>query len=388
MGVFMADFTFKISPNITLGSYATSRLGEFASKYGNNYMLILDPVLRVVGNSEKIIQSLDDRNINYFIFDEIKENSDSQAINQALDLARKSHIHGVIAAGGGKAISIARAVSKLFNSTCNVYEYLDNGGDKDYSAIPLICLPTTNREPFVFTDKVPIVDSRNLQCKLMKIDSELCKMVIFDPNMTLTLTENQTESMSIESLCLATEAYLSQKASFFSDMFSEKAIEILSYGMKGADSLSITLGKEELLAQGGCMASLACSTSSFGAAYLLALTINSRFQISKSLVTSILFPYVIEDYSEFKTDRVVKVAKNYRVEFSSEATKEEICKAFADEIRQRLAKANLPTRLKDLSISIEQLSLAVEDASRLDYINTLPRSMSSDDLFKLIKMAY
>jgi alcohol dehydrogenase len=97
---------------------------------------------------------------------------------------------------------------------------------------------------------------------------------------------------------------------------------------------------------------------------------------------------VIEDYSEFKTDRVVKVAKTYRVEFSSEATKEEICKAFADEIRQRLAKANLPTRLKDLSISIEQLSLAVEDASRLDYINTLPRSMSSDDLFKLIKMAY
>ena len=53
-----------------------------------------------------------------------------------------------------------------------------------------------------------------------------------------------------------------------------------------------------------------------------------------------------------------------------------------------MAKANLPTRLKDLSVSIEQLALAAEDAGKLEYANFLPRSMTSDDFFELIKAAY
>ena len=44
--------------------------------------------------------------------------------------------------------------------------------------------------------------------------------------------------------------------------------------------------------------------------------------------------------------------------------------------------------LKDLNLTLEQLSLAAEDAGKTEFINSLPRSMSSDDLFALIKTAY
>ena len=67
---------------------------------------------------------------------------------------------------------------------------------------------------------------------------------------------------------------------------------------------------------------------------------------------------------------------------------EEICNYFIDSIRQRIAKANLPTRLKDLNLTIEQLSLAVEDVKQIDIVNTLPRSMSTDDIFDFVKKAY
>ena len=42
----MADFIFKISPNIMLGSYLTARLGQFVKEWGTKYMLILDPDLQ------------------------------------------------------------------------------------------------------------------------------------------------------------------------------------------------------------------------------------------------------------------------------------------------------------------------------------------------------
>ena len=383
----MSDFIFRVSPNVIIASYSASRLGEFALEYGKRFMMVLDPVLRSVGLAEKITQSLTDRNVDFFVFDELGEVSDSKTIDAAVKLARSSHIQGVIAAGGGKAVSVGRAVAALFNEKADIYSFLD-GNSVTASPLPLIALCTTCREANAFTDKIPLTDSRSNQLKVLKVSNSLCRAAVFDPNMSVTLTDNQTESMELESLCLAAESYFSQKANFFSDMLAQKSAELLHLTMDGSESLTVTSPKEELRVQGGCLAGIASSASSFGPAGLLAMAINARFKISRSLVASILFPYVIEDCAKFKTDRVSEFAGFFGIEGAEGADSQGKAQTFADNIRQRMAKANLPTRLKDLSVSIEQLALAAEDAGKLEYANYLPRSMTSDDLFELIKAAY
>ena len=382
----MSDFTFRISPNIVLGSYTTTRLGSFASEFGSRFVLIVDPVLKESGNTEKITQSLKDNNVEFFIFDELAKNADSQLLSRVLTLAKESHAQGVIAAGGGKTLSLTRALSAIFNDeNQDVYSFFDNGSSKA-EPLPLIAMPTTIRDPFVFTDKIPLIDSRTSKLKLIKAQSGLCKLVLFDPNLMAALSDNQLESMTIETICLATEAYISQKANFFSDMIAEKALELLASTDSG-DDVVVTTPKEELLAQGGCMASLAVSLTSLGTASLLALSISPRQKIARSLITSVLFPYVIEDCAKFKVSKLSKISKILKISDEND-TDEHAAQVFAESIRQRIAKANLPARLKDLGITIEQLALAAEDASKLDFINTLPRSMTSDDLFDLIKTAY
>ncbi len=383
----MSDFIFRVSPNVIIASYSASRLGQFACEYGKRFMMVMDPVLRSVGLAEKITQSLTDRSVDFFVFDELGEVTDSKTIDAAVKLARSSHIQGVIAAGGGKAVSVGCAVAALFNEKNDIYSFLD-GDSVSVQPLPFIAFCTTCREPNVFTDKIPLIDSRGGQLKLLKVQNSLCRATVFDPNMSVTLTENQTESMELESLCLAAESYFSQKANFFSDMLSEKAAELLHLTMDGSESLTVTTPKEELRVQGGCLASIAASAGSFGPAGLLAMTINGRFKISRSLVASILFPYVIEDCAKFKTDRVSKFAEFFGIESAEGAGPEVTAQTLADNIRQRMAKANLPTRLKDLSVSIEQLALAAEDAGKLEYANYLPRSMTSDDFFELIKAAF
>lgn len=243
------------------------------------------------------------------------------------------------------------------------------------------------RDPFIFSPFTPVVDSRSLKNKLIRNKDALCKLVIFDPNLSLTLTENQTASMSIETLAIAIESYISQKASFFSDMIVEKATELLGYALDGSPSLTITTPVEVLLTQGGCMASLACAMSAPGVAASLSQTINARYRISRSLTSSILLPYIIEDAAKFKADRIAKLSKILRAA-PEDATQDEAVTALSEYVRQKIAKNNLPTRLKDLSISIDQLALAAEDAGELDLMNTLPRSMTSDDLFDLLKLAF
>lgn len=382
----MADFIFKISPNIVLGSYTITRIGQYALEYGSKFMVIIDPMLKEVGISDKILQPLNEHKVDYFIFDQISNGPNSQTIEQALTLARQAHVHGIIAVGGAKTIDIGKAVCSVFYEVHDLYEFID-GASPAVAPLPLICVPTTMRDPFIFSPFTPVVDSRSLKNKLIRNKDALCKLVIFDPNLSLTLTENQTASMSIETLAIAIESYISQKASFFSDMIVEKATELLGYALDGSPSLTITTPVEVLLTQGGCMASLACAMSAPGVAASLSQTINARYRISRSLTSSILLPYIIEDAAKFKADRIAKLSKILRAA-PEDATQDEAVTALSEYVRQKIAKNNLPTRLKDLSISIDQLALAAEDAGELDLMNTLPRSMTSDDLFDLLKLAF
>ena len=382
----MADFIFKISPNIVLGSYAITRIGQYAQELGSKFMVIIDPMLNEVGISDKILQPLDEHKIDYFIFDEITNGATTQIISQALTLSREAHIHGVIAVGGAKTINIAKSVCSIFYEVHDLYEFVD-GASPTVAPLPLLCVPSTMRDPFIFSPFTPVIDSRSNKNRLLRNKDGLVKLVLFDPNLSLTLTENQTASMAIETLCLATESYISQKSTFFSDMIVEKGMELLGYALDGSPTLTITTPAEVLLTQGGCMASLASSMSAPGCATLLAQTINARCRISRSLVSSILYPYIIEDAAKFKADKIAKLSKILRAA-PEEATQEEAVSGLTEYVRQKLAQNNLPARLKDLSITIDQLALCAEDAGELDLINTLPRSMTSDDLFDLLKLAF
>ena len=382
----MADFIFKISPNIVLGSYAITRIGQYAQELGSKFMVIIDPMLKEVGISDKILQPLDEHKIDYFIFDEITNGATTQIISQALTLSREAHIHGVIAVGGAKTINIAKSVCSIFYEVHDLYEFVD-GASPTVAPLPLLCVPSTMRDPFIFSPFTPVIDSRSNKNRLLRNKDGLVKLVLFDPNLSLTLTENQTASMAIETLCLATESYISQKSTFFSDMIVEKGMELLGYALDGSPTLTITTPAEVLLTQGGCMASLASSMSAPGCATRLAQTINARCRISRSLVSSILYPYIIEDAAKFKADKIAKLSKILRAA-PEEATQEEAVSGLTEYVRQKLAQNNLPARLKDLSITIDQLALCAEDAGELDLINTLPRSMTSDDLFDLLKLAF
>lgn len=382
----MADLIFKISPDIILGSYTLTRLGQYAKNLGSKFMIIMDPILKDFNLAEKITQPLTDRKIDFFIYDNFNDGATTKDIENAVILAKQSHIHGIIAAGGEKAINAGCAVAALYNENRSIYDYIDNPGTAADS-IPLICIPGTCRAPYAFTNSIPVTDSRSRQVKQLKIKDNACSLMLWDPNLSLTLTENQNTSLSLETLCLACEAYFSQKASFFSDMFCEKSFELLSYGMDEKKSLDITTPQEILLAQGGCMASLSVSTSSPGIASLLALAINARYKINRSLAATILFPYVIEEVAKFKADKIEKIARIYGTA-DEKLSRDEAVQSFTENIRQKIAKANLPVRLKELNLTMEQLATCAEDAGQLDIMTMLPRSMTTDELFELMKQAY
>jgi alcohol dehydrogenase len=382
----MSDFIFKISPNIILGSYTSSRIGQYVHEWGTRYMLIVDPILNETKIGEKIAKSLSDRNIEYFLFDEIPAAPDTEVISRALKLAKEAHVHGILAVGGMKAGCIGRAVAALFNENHDIYEFVD-GAQPTTASLPFVYVPSTIRDPFLFVDRDPVIDARTSQVKLLKLQAGLCKLAVFDPNLLVSLTENQMASMSLQTLCLACESYISQKANFFSDTIVEKAVEMLGSGLDGATTINTAVSRDQFLMQGGSMASLAAGCSSMGSASLIASAVHGRYKVSRALTTSILFPYMLEDAAKYKTTKIAQLARIFKV--STETSDDNAAVAnFAENIRNRIALANLPARLKELSLTIDQLALAAEDAAQLEYVNSMPRAMTADDFFDIIKQAY
>lgn len=382
----MADFVFRINPNIIIGSYTVSRLGNQVREWGNRFFVIMDPILKELKLVEKILQSLADQKIETIVYYELNDGTSTKAVARALKLAREGHVHGVITVGGMKAMTIGRAVAAYYNEIHDFYTFV-GGAQPNTQAIPCICVPTTYRFPFIFTSDLPLSDSRNHQIKFLKIHQNVCKLALIDPNLMLTLTDNQKAILSLELLSMTVESYISQKANFFSDMFAEKTMEILSYAFNGSPSIEITTPEEVLLAQAGAMASMSASSSSLGMTTLLSIGMNARFQIKKPLIASIILPFALEDAAKFKAARLEKLA--HLIGAATEEQKgEDAVKAFIDFVRQRIAAANLPTRLKDTKLSVEQLATVIEDVKDTDIMNLLPRSMTADDLFDFVKQAY
>ena len=382
----MSDFIFRINPNIILGPFTINRLGQYSQDWGTRFMIIMDPVLNELKLSEKILQPLRDRNIDFFVFSDLSEGSSSKNIERALKLAREGHVQGIICTGGEKAMNIGRTVAAYYNETQDLYTLID-GAAVTKEPIPCLCIPTTYRTPYIFTREVPVMDARSRQLKIIKIPYTVCKLLLVDPNLMLSLTDNQKITLSLEALNMGLEAYLSQKANFFSDMFAEKGLELLSYTMTENMEHSSTTPEEVLLSQAGCLVSMATSSASLGMISLLSLSIYTRYNINKSLISSILLPYFIEYVSKFKAAEIDKIAKIMGI-CDAETEQEESCRIFVDFIRELMAKENLPARLKDLKLTIEQLSLAIEDVAKFDIMNNLPRSMTSDDLFDFVKAAF
>lgn len=382
----MADFVFRISPNIVLGSYSSSRTGQFVREWGSRFLLVADPVLSEFGITEKTVQSLKDYNIDCVIFDEISSNSDTALTEQALRLARDARVHGLITIGGMKISNTGKIVCALFDEKKSVYDFMEGAafGEKP---LPCICIPTTVSNEFLFTDKAPIIDARTGQLKMLRLQPGLCRLVVSDPNLIVSLTENQFVAMILRAVCITVEAYISQKANFFSDTIVEKAAELLGYVLSETPALMTATPKEQLAMEGGCMAALGAASASSGAGTLLSHAVNARCKVSPALTAAILLPHIIEDAAKVKEERLAKLARilNVAGENSSNDTAVGL---FAEAVRSKIAQFNLPARLKDVSVSLEQLALCIDDVGKLDVTPEFHRSMTEDDLFDIVKCAF
>ena len=381
----MADFLLRALPNVVLGGHVLSRLGQVIPRWTGNvekrFMLVSDPVLRDFGIEERALDSLKESGAETIVFDATAQSSSAE-VADALVLARGARVRAVIGLGGITTASVGRAVAALYNEKGDVYNYIE-GKQPVAAPLPFIEVPTTCRDHAMFMNKTPITDARNNQIVYMKIQDDVCKGVVIDPNVFRYMPINTQSAMLLQSAVLAFEGFISTKASFFTDAMLAKSLGLIFSALDAKDGVELPISPDELAAQGGFLASLGVTVSAPGVATALAAACDARYRSHSSIISAILFPHIVEDAGHSSAKKAQAMARILKA-----GDEEDAGAAAARALRGMLERLDLPVRLRDAGLSVEQLAAAAEDASKMEYMSYTPRAMTGDDIFDLAKRAY
>ncbi len=381
----MSDVSVKIEPKVIIGNDTVNRLASLAGEYGNRVLLVTEQALYDNRQIERVQKILDDSGLETLVFDEVPAHATAEVADVLAELARGARCDVIVAYGGLKTQSVARLAAMLVSGSSYLFDILD-GKEQTDPALPLIAVPTTGREPFLFSDYFVAVDPRDRSIRFIKARQAQCKAVIIDPVLSETLSTKFAATTLFDGLCVSIEAYCSTRSNFLSDAILERAISLYGQSLDTFASQH-SLDLLEKSTHAGFLGSLGASMSAPGIGTALSYAINARYPVAKSWCSTVLLPYVMEELMPARPEKMALVASLLRedVEGAGVSAAAEIA---IQAVRRRMGILEVPARLKDFSLDLDKLVSLSENARSLDFVAYSPRPVSNDDAFNLLKQAF
>ncbi|MDR2160294.1 MAG: iron-containing alcohol dehydrogenase [Treponema sp.] len=379
------DISFKLDSGVLIGPDTVNRAGALCAKYGSRVLIATEQVLYEKQCIERLVSILEDAGIETIIFDEIPAQATADVAEAAAGLARGARCSAIIGFGGLKTQSIARLAAIIAVSKLEIFELLD-GREAGESFLPFIAVPTTGRDPFMFSEYFIAVDPRDRSVKLVKSPDGLCAASIIDGNLSESLSGSFAATTAFDGFCVAVEAYCSSRSNFLSDALLEQAISLYSQMME-----SYTDNKNFDLVGGatnaGFLMALGTAVSAPGIGTALAYAINGRFPVAKSWCSTVILPYVMERFVTARPEKMSRVASLMGEPVEGVPVSESATMA-VETIRRRMGALKVPARLKEFNLSLDRLVPVADAARNLEFVAFSPWTVSSEDAFDILKQAF
>jgi alcohol dehydrogenase len=363
-----------------------NRIAAVVSQYGERVLLITEAILYEGKVIDRIQGLFEKKGIQYIVYDEVVPHATSKVVDEGVNLARSARAEIVVGLGGVRTLSVAKCIAMVAPGQTDIDEYL-SGVQPSGQPLAYIGVPTTCRDPFLLVDEYLLTDGRDRSAKIGRTQRRINKAVIVDPKLTITLPPKYTATTLMDTLLVAVEGYLSSRSSFLSDTFFVRSCELIGRIIDPLISQPDDLRVRMNASMAGLLASLGLTISKSGVGTALAYAINGSFMVPKSWVSSIMLPHVMEFYSGIASEKLTAVARLLGEEVDEEAPVEGAARA-VEAVRRIIGSLGLPTRLRDFDLNLDDMVDIAGIARNFDMMNYLPRSISAEDLYELIKSAY
>ena len=342
-----------------------------------------DPDLIKFGVTTKVTAILDEAELDYEIYSNIKPNPTIENVQTGVNAYKNSNADYIIAIGGGSSIDTAKAIGVIINNPeFEDVRSLEGLSPTKNKCVPIIAVPTTAGTAAEVTINYVITDVDKNR-KFVCVDTnDIPVVAIVDPDMMESMPKGLTAATGMDALTHAIEGYITTGAWEMSDMFHIKAIELIAEHLRGA--VEITKEGREGMALGQYIAGMGFSNVGLGIVHSMAHPLGALYDTPHGIANAIILPTVMEYNAEVTGDKYKHIAKAMGVENVEAMSVEEYRKAAIDAVKKLSKDIGIPTDLRDI-VKIEDIDFlaksAYDDACRPGN----PKETSVEDITNLYK---
>lgn len=361
---------------------AGDQVGELGFKKA---LIVTDKVLGQIGIVKKVTDVLDNKNIEYAIYDETKPNPTVKNVNDGLALLKEKECDFVISLGGGSAHDCAKGIALLATNGGEIKDY--EGVDKSKKPqLPMVGINTTAGTGSEMTLFAIITDEER-HIKMALVDKHLTPIIaVNDPMLMLAMPKSLTAATGMDALTHAIEAYVSTSATPITDACAEKAIELISNYLVNAVENGQDVEARDMMAYAEYLAGMAFNNASLGYVHAMAHQLGGFYNLPHGVCNAILLPHVQEYNKATSASRLAKIAKimGRNIEGLTDEQGADLC---IDMIKSLSQTIGIPEGLGVLGVKesdFETLATnALNDACSL----TNPRKGNLEDVIAIFKKA-
>ena len=306
-----------------------------------------DPDLIKFGVTKKVTDVLDNADIDYEIYSEIKPNPTIENVQTGVAAFKASGADCIIAIGGGSSMDTAKAIGIIIkNPDFADVRSLEGVAPTKNKCVPIIAVPTTAGTAAEVTINYVITDTEKNR-KMVCVDpKDIPVVAVVDPDMMSSMPKGLTAATGMDALTHAIEGYITAGAWELSDMFHLKAIEIISNSLRGA--VENTPQGREGMALGQYVAGMGFSNVGLGIVHSMAHPLGALYDTPHGVANAIILPTVMEYNAPATGEKYRNIAKAMGVDGVDSMTLDEARKAAVDAVKKLSKDVGIPENLKDI----------------------------------------
>ena len=306
-----------------------------------------DPDLIKFGVTKKVTDVLDNADIDYEIYSEIKPNPTIENVKTGVVAFKASGADCIIAIGGGSSMDTAKAIGIIIkNPDFADVRSLEGVAPTTNKCVPIIAVPTTAGTAAEVTINYVITDTEKNR-KMVCVDpKDIPVVAVVDPDMMSSMPKGLTAVTGMDALTHAIEGYITAGAWELSDMFHLKAIEIISNSLRGA--VENTPQGREGMALGQYVAGMGFSNVGLGIVHSMAHPLGALYDTPHGVANAIILPTVMEYNAPATGEKYRNIAKAMGVDGVDSMTLDEARKAAVNAVKKLSKDVGIPENLKDI----------------------------------------
>lgn len=285
--------SFTTAERIITGHGCVEQLGEAAAGLGARALLVTGrQALRQAGTTDRLVELLDAAGLEVTLFERVEPEPSVGTVDLAREALTGESCDLVVAAGGGSAIDVGKAVAALARELAPTAAYYS---DRPVSAenVPCIAVPTTAGTGAEVTPNSVLIDPDRSLKQSIRGPTLMPAVAIVDPDLTNSCPPDVMASAGMDALTQAIESYMSRWATPLTDSLALHAAELIWLNILAAFGNRADRPAAEAMSYGSLLAGMALANARLGAVHGMAHAVGYRYHLRHGVVCAALLPHVL-----------------------------------------------------------------------------------------------